>query len=145
MEITVKQIIENTVSTILHPMFENESPANRQERLEFIKFLVMKYDWLPTRTTLDKELLDFGKPEQTNINLQASPVERANAFAKIIGLHENYYETIEEATRAALDRSLFTNRIIYIFSIDDMFMVCTHGVERVGHILVRRCQYGSIL
>lgn len=69
MEITVKQIIENTVNTMLHPMFENtmfenEPLANRQERLEFIKFLIMKYDWLPTRTTLDKELLDFGKPAQ---------------------------------------------------------------------------------
>lgn len=66
METTVKQIIENTVNTMLHPMFENEPLANRQERLEFIRFLVVKYDWLPTRTTLDKELLDFGKPAQIN-------------------------------------------------------------------------------
>lgn len=64
MEITVKQIIENTVSTMFHPMFENEPLVNHQERLEFIKFLVMKYDWLPTKTTLDKELLDFSKPAQ---------------------------------------------------------------------------------
>lgn len=66
METTVKQILENSVSSMLHPMFENEPPANRQERLEFIRFLIMKYDWLPTRTTLDKELIDFGKPLQIN-------------------------------------------------------------------------------
>lgn len=74
-----------------------------------------------------------------------SNTEKANALAKVVGLHENYYETLEEATSAALDRSLFTNRVIYIFSIERLFMVCAHGVERVGHTLVRRCQYGSIL
>lgn len=84
--------------------------------------------------------------EVDKINQQnLSPVERANALAKVIGLRENYYGTLEEATGAALDRSIFTHRVIYIFSNEEMFMVCAHGVERVGHTLVRRCQYGSIL
>lgn len=72
-------------------------------------------------------------------------VEKANALAKIVGLHENYFGTIEEATAAALDRSLFTNRIIYIFIIDGLYMVCAHGVEKIGSTLVRRCHRGIIL
>lgn len=60
------EIIENMVNTMLHPMFENEPLVNRKERLEFIMYLVMKYDWLLTKTILDKELLDFSNNPNAN-------------------------------------------------------------------------------
>lgn len=84
---------------------------------------------------------EFERIDQQNL----SPIEKANAMAKVIGLHENYYETMEEATGAALDRSLFTNRVVHIFSHEGLFMVCVHGVERIGFTLIRRYHRGTIL
>lgn len=90
---------------------------------------------------IEKAMKEFKRINQQRL----SRVDRANALAKVIGLHENYYETLEEATDAALNRSLSTHRTIYIFLHENLFMVCAHGVERIGYTLVRRCQHGSIL
>jgi hypothetical protein len=70
-------------------------------------------------------------------------IAELNEQAAMIGLHETYHETQEEAFENAKERSKKSNRIVYVFSMEAGFMVCVHGVRRIGHKLVKQYYRGA--
>lgn len=69
-------------------------------------------------------------------------IEQLNEKAKLIGLHETYHATEAEALENARVRSTKSNRVVYVFKTESAYMVCVHGVLRIGHSLVKKFTHG---
>ncbi len=59
-------------------------------------------------------------------------ITQLNEEAVKAGLHETYHATAQEALDNARERSTKSNRTVYVFKMESGYMVCVHGVPKIG-------------
>lgn len=64
-------------------------------------------------------------------------IKQLNEEAVLIGLHETYHHTEKEALMEGKYRCEKYNRNVYVFQMESGYMVCVHGVQKIGFTLIK--------